>query len=291
MASFPSGSSPIQPGQKWSVSARSADKGIDRRPLGMIGAKRIFAALVVLSALLCGCQTADMDQDLPPIRLSGPVILPQGSQLASAQVAVRPMSPVPALSDVVPAPAAPKESRQVEIEGAVPRAWIPQAPLNHWTWIIIHHSDSDYGSAAIIDRWHRARGFDELGYHFVIGNGTDSGDGQIEVGPRWVKQKWGAHDNALDNRFNISGIGICLVGDFNKTHPTMAQRRSLIRLVVYLMRTYRIPLSHVLGHGETKDTQCPGRYLRASEVRAAVTRILSGESLGEESQRIAEGGW
>jgi hypothetical protein len=55
MASFPSGSSPIQPGQKWSVSARSADKGIDRRPLGMIGAKRIFAALVVLSALLCGC--------------------------------------------------------------------------------------------------------------------------------------------------------------------------------------------------------------------------------------------
>jgi hypothetical protein len=189
------------------------------------------------------------------------------------------------------APASIPIARSEDSDAGVPRSWIPQAPLNHWVWIIIHHSDSDYGSAAIIDRWHRDRGFDELGYHFVIGNGTNSGDGQIEVGPRWVKQKWGAHDNALDNRYNISGIGICLVGDFNKTHPTTAQRRSLIRLIVYLMRTYRIPISHVMGHGETKDTQCPGRNLRPADVRAAVTRILEGESQSEEAERLASGEW
>ena len=78
----------------------------------------------------------------------------------------------------------------------MPSSWIPAVPANHWTWIIIHHSDSAYGSAAIMDQWHRARGFDELGYHFVIGNGTNSGDGQIEVGPRWPKQKWGSRQRS-----------------------------------------------------------------------------------------------
>ena len=130
---------------------------------------------------------------------------------------------------------------------------------NQWTWIIVHHSDSDYGSAAVIDKWHRDRGFDELGYHSVIGNGTNSGDGQIEVGPRWKKQKMMGviPNNALDNRYNEHGIGICLVGDFDKTRPTAAQRRSLTKLILYLMRTYEITPDHVLGHGETKDTEVP----------------------------------
>ncbi len=250
----------------------------------------LTAILLVCTAVLTGCQTDESDQNLPPMRLSGPTILPPG-ELDSAQVNERPVSP-PSSPPVIAAAVVPTPPTRAEYyDNGVPRTWIPQAPLNHWVWIIIHHSDSDYGSAAIIDRWHRDRGFDELGYHFVIGNGTNSGDGQIEVGPRWVKQKWGAHDNALDNRFNISGIGICLVGNFNKTHPTMAQRRSLIRLIVYLMRTYRIPLSHVLGHGETKDTQCPGRNLRPADVRAALTRILSGEPESTEYERIADGEW
>jgi hypothetical protein len=246
------------------------------------------AALTILALSLTACESDSADDHLPPMRLSGPVILQPG-ELASAQLSARPVAYTPAPAMAAPIPPAP--TRQASYDGSVPESWIPRAPLNHWVWIIIHHSDSDYGSAAIIDQWHRARGFDELGYHFVIGNGTNSGDGQIEVGPRWVKQKWGAHDNALDNRFNISGIGICLVGDFNKTHPTTAQRRSLIRLVVYLMRTYRIPLSHVLGHGETKDTQCPGRYLRPADVRAAVKRILSGEPQATEAERLASGEW
>jgi len=248
-----------------------------------------MTGLMILAAFLTGCQTESEDAHLPPMRLSGPVIMQPG-ELASAQVSARPSAPIYA-NPVPAAPPVATHPRAGSSDASVPRSWIPDAPLNHWTWIIIHHSDSDYGSAAIIDRWHRDRGFDELGYHFVIGNGTNSGDGQIEVGPRWVKQKWGAHDNALDNRFNISGIGICLVGDFNKTHPTTAQRRSLIRLVVYLMRTYRIPISHVLGHGETKDTQCPGRYLRPADVRAAVTRILSGEPQADEADRLAAGEW
>src|SRR5580692_5221603 len=184
-------------------------------------------------ALLAGCVDESADANLPPVRLAPPTVLaaPAVAYVPPETSLLRPISPQPA-----------RASNRFSIASApvagVPSSWIPAVPANHWTWIIIHHSDSAYGSAAIMDQWHRARGFDELGYHFVIGNGTNSGDGQIEVGPRWPKQKWGAHDNALDNRYNTNGIGICLVGNFNDTRPTPKQLHSLLRLVVYLMRTY-----------------------------------------------------
>jgi len=36
--------------------------------------------------------------------------------------------------------------------------------------VIIHCSDSSFGNAVLIDKWHRQRGFDNIGYHFVILN-------------------------------------------------------------------------------------------------------------------------
>jgi hypothetical protein len=245
--------------------------------------------LLCMLALVCldwlgGCQSQSgtADADLPPLRLTPPpaaqrpAVVPArpAYPTASAQPTA---APAPAPTAVPPSRSAPTAPRAA----AVPANWIPAVAANNWMWIIIHHSDSDYGSAAIIDKWHRDRGFDELGYHFVIGNGTNSGDGQIEVGPRWVKQKWGAHDNALDNRFNTNGIGICLVGDFNKTRPTLKQRRALLRLVVYLMRTYHIPADRVLGHGETKVTQCPGRYLDVANMRDTLARMLAQGDTGD----------
>jgi hypothetical protein len=223
--------------------------------------------LAMGAGLLSGCQMESADADLPPVNLNPPAV---------AQAA--PLPPVVALPSRVysaPAPAAVREVPAPAYSSAVPAGWVPPVAPRHWTWIIIHHSDSAYGSAAIIDQWHRARGFDELGYHFVIGNGTNSGDGQIEVGPRWTKQKWGAHDNALDNRYNIYGIGICLVGDFNKTRPTPRQMRSLVKLVAYLMETYNIPASRVLGHGQTKVTECPGRNLNVASVREQAERLVA----------------
>ncbi len=222
------------------------------------------AVLLCMVASLAGCQSDSVDAQLPAPRLSAPVIR-------------APYTPPPAPRFTYTLPPAPRYFPQPRpaYSAGVPAAWIPSVPLNKWTWIVIHHSDSDYGSAAIIDQWHRTRGFDELGYHFVIGNGTNSGDGQIEVGPRWTKQKWGAHDNALDNRYNTSGIGICLVGNFDKNRPTAAQRKSLVRLVVYLMKTYHVTPSHVVGHGETKTTDCPGRYLSVAQIRAAAAQMVA----------------
>ena len=247
-------------------------------------ASLVTRSLILLVTVLAGCQM-ESDADLPPVRLAPPVVM-AAPQAAPAYrpapiAAVRPIPqplPQPAASRFVPEPSS-----------GVPAAWVPNVPANHWTWIIVHHSDSAYGSAAIIDKWHRDRGFDELGYHFVIGNGTNSGDGQIEVGPRWTKQKWGAHDNALDNRYNTSGIGICLVGDFNNTRPTPKQIRSLVRLIVYLMRKYDIPADRILGHGETKVTQCPGRYLNVASIRNQAERLLAEGDTSGSADQYADG--
>ena len=125
---------------------------------------------------------------------------------------------------------------------------------------------------------HRAKGWDESGYDFVIGNGTDTGNGQIEVGPRWVKQKVGAHAKTSDNRYNEYGIGICLVGNFDFERPTPQQMRSLDKLVAYLMVTYHISPENVLGHRDTKSTDCPGRYMNVDLVRRQ-SAALAGASL------------
>ncbi len=134
-----------------------------------------------------------------------------------------------------------------------------------WRYIVIHHSAADSGNAALFDQAHRRRGWDELGYHFVITNGNGGTDGNVEVGGRWKKQKWGAHCGGTpDNDYNNHGIGICLVGDFRETLPSKQQLASLNRLVTYLAERYDIPVSNIIGHGESPNnraTACPGRYL------------------------------
>src|SRR5437868_6907630 len=118
-------------------------------------------------------------------------------------------------------------------------AWNVQL-TREWRHIVVHHSASPTGSAAAFDKAHRDRGWDGLGYHFVIGNGSGSGDGQVEVGYRWAKQQAGAH--AGNYEFNQHGIGICLVGDFeHSAPPSERQMQSLRTLVAFLQARASIP--------------------------------------------------
>lgn len=140
--------------------------------------------------------------------------------------------------------------------------WFPRTGKisDRWTTIVLHHSATAHGNAKSFDQYHRAKGWNELGYHFVIGNGTSSGDGVIEMGSRWQSQKHGAHCKSPGNYFNEHGIGICLVGDFNKTRPTQRQMASLRRLVAFLCDQCDIPESRVTTHGLVDNkTECPGR--------------------------------
>ncbi|MGE5611948.1 MAG: N-acetylmuramoyl-L-alanine amidase [Bacillota bacterium] len=161
-------------------------------------------------------------------------------------------------------PQATAQAAMPPVSGA--KGWAVAGPVRGWKWIVIHHSDTEVGSAAAFDRYHReVRHWEGLGYHFVIDNGHGGADGRVEVGPRWTKQKQGAHAGV--EAYNDYGIGICLVGNFNTDRPTAAQMNSLVRLVAYLMRTYHIPADHVIGHHDVKHTDCPGRYLSVAMVR------------------------
>jgi len=148
-----------------------------------------------------------------------------------------------------------------------PDAWVPQGSERKWRYIVLHHSATDRGSATIFDRMHRSHGWDELGYHFVIGNGEGAGNGAVEVGTRWPKQKHGAHCKVAGHpEYNDVGVGVCLVGNFDHYRPTDAQIDSCARVVRFLQQRYDVPRSRIYGHGQLKPTHCPGRLFPYDEI-------------------------
>jgi hypothetical protein len=155
-----------------------------------------------------------------------------------------------------------------------PREWLPPSRLERkWTAIVVHHSGTETGNAAIFDESHRKRYWAGIGYDFVIGNGSDSGDGQVEVTFRWRQQKTGAHCKTPNNWANEKAVGICLVGNFDNTVPTSRQVKSLVKLVRFLQKRYRIPKSRIYSHKNTpgaRVTDCPGRHFSMARLKSMV---------------------
>ena len=132
-----------------------------------------------------------------------------------------------------------------------------------WKYIVVHNSGTRQGNARIFDYYHRNTRHmpNGLAYHFVIGNGTSTGDGEIEIGDRWKRQINGGHVHS--DYLNNIALGICLVGDYNRDIPTRAQYAALDELITYLRkRVGRVDrrLSIVKAHREINPvpTDCPG---------------------------------
>lgn len=145
---------------------------------------------------------------------------------------------------------------------------IPLYPSKKWKYIIIHHSATDEGSSLYFDKHHQSKGWEGIGYHFVIDNGTKGKqDGQIEVSPRWLKQQDGSHCRA--SNMNEKAIGICLVGNFNREYVSSKQLEALVYLVNILRKYYKIPLKRIIGHKQVSGarTECPGRYFPWEELK------------------------
>jgi len=144
---------------------------------------------------------------------------------------------------------------------------IDRAPVarQRWRFIVVHNSGTREGNARIFDYYHRnVRHMPNgLAYHFVIGNGTSSEDGQIEIGNRWTRQLQGGHVHS--DYLNNIALGICLVGDFNRDLPTRAQLEALDELIRYLrIRVGKIDHKPAIvkAHREINPpqwpTDCPG---------------------------------
>lgn len=151
-------------------------------------------------------------------------------------------------------------------------AFDPGVSPRDWTALVLHHSATLKGSAQSFDAYHRAhQGWKSLGYHFVIGNGSETPDGAVEAGPRWSSQEAGAHANSTE--FNAHGIGICLVGNFALQPPSEAQVQAACALVRELGRRFHIPVARVFNHGQIREggaTACPGRLFPLARIQGAL---------------------
>ncbi len=158
----------------------------------------------------------------------------------------------------------------------IPAEWFPPSSMERkWTAVVIHHSGTHNGNAAVFDKWHREHNhWDGVGYDFVIGNGTDSSDGKVEVTFRWRQQRTGAHCGGTPGNWaNEKAVGICLVGNFNHCAPSIRQTNSLVKLLRFLTQRYGIPKSRIYGHGTTpgaRKTNCPGKNFPISKIKAAI---------------------
>ena len=105
---------------------------------------------------------------------------------------------------------------------------------HRWRYIVVHNSGTTQGNAKAFDYYHRhvRKMPNGLAYHFVIGNGTSSGNGAIEIGPRWSGQINGGHVHS--DYLNSIALGICLVGDYNRDKPTKQQLEALDELIRFL---------------------------------------------------------
>lgn len=127
-------------------------------------------------------------------------------------------------------------------------------PRSSTDYLIVHCSATppsmDIGKREI-DRWHRARGWLGIGYHFVIRQ-----SGKVERG-RSIDAA-GAHARG----YNHNSIGICLVGgvqEDDKTTPeqnySAEQYRALEALLHTLLDDH--PNAKVIGHCDVSVKACP----------------------------------
>jgi hypothetical protein len=176
-----------------------------------------------------------------------------------------------------------------------------------WKYIVIHHSataDGKLNDWAAIKRYHTSYRIDgnmvtgdvfkqrqmigsgksfekpwsDIGYH--LGIEWDNGEVKVKIGRPWTKA--GAHagmhkDGKSINKFNREGLGICIVGNFDKTTPDKELWDKTVAAVKEICAFFNIPACNVLGHREAYDVAgaprqktCPGNNFDMDKLRNAL---------------------
>lgn len=121
------------------------------------------------------------------------------------------------------------------------------------TEIIVHCSDTVEGTNWTVEdirRWHMARKWLDIGYHYVVYL-----DGSIHKGRN--DEVVGAHCEG----HNAHSIGVCYIGGKEagtfraKDTRTPAQKEALLRLLIDLVCKY--PDAKIYGHRDFANRKCP----------------------------------
>ena len=155
--------------------------------------------------------------------------------------------------------------------------------------IVVHCSDSEFGCATMIDKWHREKGWAGIGYGAVICNGFwnaemyraghiwQFADGAVEAGRPFNDDTVIDGDELEAQVFgwNDRTVGICLIGKSGAF--TNKQLLSLNYLLAqYLLPAFHLKADAVVGHYEldSKKPLCPGLDMEKFRSNLASNLIL-----------------
>lgn len=125
--------------------------------------------------------------------------------------------------------------------------------------IVLHHSATDTGTPEAFARYHvQSQGWPGIAYHYVI----------MRDGTAYKTQEASVMSYHAAGA-NKDGLGICMVGNFDRYDPPLAQLRACLELCIDLCRAYNIPVAGVIGHREVPGTMktCPGKRIDMHEFR------------------------
>jgi N-acetylmuramoyl-L-alanine amidase len=155
------------------------------------------------------------------------------------------------------------------------------------TQLVIHHCACDHGTVESIRAEHKARGWSDIGYHWVIGNGAGLPDGDIAAGrPEEIQ---GAAVK-LNNRYKLQ---VCLIGNFHKGDPgytglpTKRQYAALGHWLLVKGKQYanKGKFPDVVGHKEVAlpkyPTACPGNQFPLHLIRLWYNRAIQDQKAGK----------
>lgn len=136
-------------------------------------------------------------------------------------------------------------------------------------FIVVHCNGYPERTAKDIDRVHKARGWDGIGYHWVL-----------EESGLWHRGRPESVAGAGVRGLNKRAIHVCVIGDFNDQHLSHLMRFQLLSKLAELQSSYQ--KARVIGHREVNShlaprfhtrKSCPGRNIDLDELREQLREV------------------
>lgn len=134
-------------------------------------------------------------------------------------------------------------------------------------YVVVHHSVSPRNTTVEqITAWHKARGFETIGYHWLINDkGIQRGRDESMVG---------AHCKAEGR--NYDSVGVCVAGNYEAQYLSTKMRNDLVKKLADILTKYDLKTSDIYAHRNFGLTACCGQnlYEQLPAIKADVDLLL-----------------